>query len=323
MFPAETIAHRKGAKMKPLLDVLIILDALEKEGSFAAASAKLYKTPSALSYTVHKLESDLNIQLLDRSGHRARFTRTGQMLLEKGREVLHTVRELEKQAVKLHQGWENELVIGVDDTFPFSLLTPLIEAFYQRHSVTRLVFINGVLGGSWEALTQGRADIIVGALHEPPPLSDFGFARLGVLEQVFVVAPHHPLAQESEPISRRTMKSHRAIVVGDSAGPQCAISSQLLDDQEAITVFDFKTKLELQISGLGCGYLPRYLAQRYIETGALIEKQIMAQTRHESVWVGWNEQTAGLASAWWRDEILANSAIASVYTLTDVDKSAS
>ncbi|EZB56309.1 hypothetical protein BY61_11445 [Escherichia coli O157:H7 str. K1792] len=73
--------------MKPLLDVLMILDALEKEGSFAAASAKLYKTPSALSYTVHKLESDLNIQLLDRSGHRAKFTRTGKMLLEKGREV--------------------------------------------------------------------------------------------------------------------------------------------------------------------------------------------------------------------------------------------
>lgn len=70
--------------MKPLLDVLVILDALDKEGSFAAASAKLYKTPSALSYTIHKLESDLNIQLLDRSGHRARFTRTGQMLLEKG-----------------------------------------------------------------------------------------------------------------------------------------------------------------------------------------------------------------------------------------------
>ncbi len=59
--------------MKPLLDVLMILDALERR-RFAAASAKLYKTPSALSYTVHKLESDLNIQLLDRSGHRAKFT---------------------------------------------------------------------------------------------------------------------------------------------------------------------------------------------------------------------------------------------------------
>ena len=68
--------------MKPLLDVLMILDALERR-QFAAASAKLYKTPSALSYTVHKLESDLNIQLLDRSGHRAKFTRTGKMLLER------------------------------------------------------------------------------------------------------------------------------------------------------------------------------------------------------------------------------------------------
>jgi DNA-binding transcriptional LysR family regulator len=90
-----------------------------KRGSFAAASAKLYKTPSALSYTIHKLESDLNIQLLDRSGHRARFTPTGQMLLEKGREVLHTVRELEKQAIKLHQGWENALVLAVDNTPSF------------------------------------------------------------------------------------------------------------------------------------------------------------------------------------------------------------
>lgn len=250
MQPAEAIAPQ-GGSMKPLLDVLIILDALEKEGSFAAASAKLFKTPSALSYTVHKLESDLNIQILDRTGHRARFTRTGQMLLEKGRDVLHAVRELEKQAIKLHQGWENELVIGVDDTFPFSLLAPLIEAFYARHSVTRLKFINGVLAGSWEALIQGRADIIVGALHEPPQLSAFGFACLGKLEQVFVVAPHHPLAQEAEPINRRVIKNYRAIVVGDNSLPGCAVSSQLLDDQEAITVFDFKTKLELQINGLG------------------------------------------------------------------------
>lgn len=47
------------------------------------------------------------------------------------------------------------------------------------------------------------------------------------------------------------------------------------------------------------------------------------QNSHESVWVGWNEQTAGLASAWWRDEILANSAIAAVYAQGSVEKSAS
>lgn len=43
--------HCKGACMKPLLDVLMILDALEKEGSFAAASPKLSLNPSGLAGT--------------------------------------------------------------------------------------------------------------------------------------------------------------------------------------------------------------------------------------------------------------------------------
>lgn len=122
-------------------------------------------------------------------------------------------------------------------------------------------------------------------------------------------------------MSRRTIKRFRAIVVGDNAHPANVSASQLLDDQEAITVFDFKTKLELQISGLGCGYIPRYLAQRFLDSGALIEKKVVAQILFEPVWIGWNEQTAGLASAWWRDEILANSAIAGVYVKTVVDNS--
>ena len=165
--------------MKPLLDVLVILDALDKEGSFAAASAKLYKTPSALSYTIHKLESDLNIQLLDRSGHRARFTRTGQMLLEKGREVLHTARELEKQAVRLHQGWENTLILNVDATFPFPLLAPSIAAFYHQHHATRLEFRRDTPGANWQMLMEGRADLLLGVLGDPPALSGCGSAGRG------------------------------------------------------------------------------------------------------------------------------------------------
>jgi DNA-binding transcriptional LysR family regulator len=89
-----------------------------------------------------------------------------------------------------------------------------LKRFINITASPGLSFINGVLGGSWDALTQGRADIFVGALHEPPQLSDFGFARLGVLEQVFAVAPHHPLAQEPEPLNRRVIKGYRAIVVG-------------------------------------------------------------------------------------------------------------
>ena len=92
--------------------------------------------------------------------------------------------------------------VTIDSVF---LLTPLIEAFYQRHSVTRLILLM-VYWAAQGGLGSGRADIIVGALHEPPQLSDFGFARLGILEQVFAVAPHHPLAGSPSPLTGALLK---------------------------------------------------------------------------------------------------------------------
>lgn len=95
--------------MRVNFDVLMILDALDRHGSFATAAESLYKTPAALSYMIQKLESDLNIVLLDRSGHRAKFTDTGRLMLEKGRQLLSAARDLEKQAQQLSAGWEREL----------------------------------------------------------------------------------------------------------------------------------------------------------------------------------------------------------------------
>jgi DNA-binding transcriptional LysR family regulator len=47
--------------MRVNFDVLMILDALDRHGSFATAAESLYKTPAALSYMIQKLESDLDI----------------------------------------------------------------------------------------------------------------------------------------------------------------------------------------------------------------------------------------------------------------------
>ena len=51
------------------------------------------KVPSALSYTVQKLE-DEDAMLFDRSGHRTKFTPAGRMLLERGRVLLEAAEHL-------------------------------------------------------------------------------------------------------------------------------------------------------------------------------------------------------------------------------------
>ncbi len=50
-----------SSPMRVNFDVLMILDALDRHGSFATAAESLYKTPAALSYMIQKLESDLDI----------------------------------------------------------------------------------------------------------------------------------------------------------------------------------------------------------------------------------------------------------------------
>lgn len=50
-------------------------------------------------------------------------------MLEKGRLLLSAAKDLEKQALQLSSGWEKELVIALDVSFPFEVLFPLLMLF--------------------------------------------------------------------------------------------------------------------------------------------------------------------------------------------------
>lgn len=299
--------------MRINLDVLLILDALDKHGSFAAAAESLFKTPAALSYMIQKLESDLNIELLDRSGHRARFTDTGMMMLEKGRLLLSAAKDLEKQALQLSAGWEKELAIALDASFPFETLLPLVDAFYALHKQTRLNFTYHTLAGSWEELIHNGADIILGAINEPPTSGAWSYKMLGMLDNVFVVAPGHPLAAASEGLTNEQLCLHRAVVISDSARHCHPLQTNLMDEQEKIFVDDFHSKVSLLRAGLACGFLPRHIASPWLTTGELVEKTVISFREKDIAYMAWRNGSDGLAQRWWRETLLASPEIARLY----------
>jgi hypothetical protein len=115
------------------------------------------------------------------------------MLLEKGREVLHTARELEKQAVKLHQGWENALVLA---WMHLSVLAAgaVIAAFYQQHTPPGCVPPR-YPGANWQMRWWKGGRIFCSGAGRPAGAQRLWLCSLGELAQAFVVAPQHPLAQ--------------------------------------------------------------------------------------------------------------------------------
>ncbi|WP_054180497.1 LysR substrate-binding domain-containing protein [Trabulsiella odontotermitis] len=299
--------------MRINLDVLLILDALEKHGTFATAAESLFKTPAALSYMIQKMESDLNITLLDRSGHRAKFTDTGRMVLEKGRLLLSAAKDLEKQAIQLNAGWEKELAIALDASFPFDSLLPVIDAFYALNMQTRLNITHHTLAGAWESLTHHGADIILGAINEPPTSAAWSYKMLGTLDNVFVVAPGHPLASLSSPLTNEQLCLHRAVIISDSARSCRPINTNLMDEQPQIRVDDFHSKVTLLRAGLGCGFLPRHIARPWLEKGELVEKNVLSFREKDVAYMAWRNQTDGLAQRWWLDALLNGDTLSELY----------
>lgn len=291
--------------MRLSLDALLVLDAVSRRGSFAAAAEELHRVPSAVSYAVQKLEQDLDLLIFDRSGHRAVLTEAGAALLDGGRELLAHARRVEDRVRKLAGGWESELVIAVDTLVGFAPLIPVLCDFYALQAPTRLRFGDEILGGSWDALVTRRADLAVGASGDPPSGAPVSFAtrRLGSVEFVFAVAPHHPLATADEPIPPEALAGHRTVALADSSRSLPARTTGLRPNEETLTVATPAAKLAAHISGVGIGHLPRHLAEPHLAVGTLVEKQLAEAVPVVPLSLAWRSREKGQALDWWIERL--------------------
>ncbi|MEN3029532.1 LysR family transcriptional regulator [Chromobacterium amazonense] len=283
--------------MKLTLEALQVLDAIEQHGSFAAAAEALFKVPSALTYTVQKLEQGLGVAIYDRSGHRARLTPAGERLLKDGRHLLDAARQLELRVSKQAQGWEDTLRIVVGDLVDFSNLLPAIADFDKLESATRLYFIRESFGGIWDALYDDRADLVIGAPNQPPP-GDYFTRNIGDYDFVLVVAKDHPLARAPEPVPPHVLRRHRAVAVGDTSRRLPARTGGLLEGQPVLTVHGSPAKLQAILAGLGSGHLPRSHVQAYLDSGQLVEKAEEENGSFPPMCFAWKQEQPGRALQW-------------------------
>lgn len=284
--------------MRLTLDALAVLDAIARKGSFAAAAEELYRVPSAITYTMNKLEQDLKADLFDRSGHRAKLTPAGEKLLQDGRHLLRAAQELELSVKRVATGWEAELTLAVDDLVSLSSIYPLIADFYAENAGTQLRIITEVLGGSWDALMTGRADLAIGASGEGPPGGGYATHLLGDMEFVFVVSPGHPLAAATDPLTSEDILQHRAVASADSSRNLPPRTSYLLSGQDVLTVPDMRAKLEAHRLGLGVGFVPRSLIKDDLAVGRLIIKKVTCPGPVPRLFIAWRGSNTGKALAW-------------------------
>jgi DNA-binding transcriptional LysR family regulator len=296
--------------MKLTLESLLLVDAIARRGSFAAAAEELGRVPSAVTYAARRLEGDLDALLFDRAGYRARLTPAGEELLREGRHLLAAADDLARRVQRVAAGWEQELRIALDTIIPFERFVPLLDRFCDL-APTQVRITEEVLGGTWDALLGGRADIAIGASQEGPVTHrlSIGYRSepLDTVDLVFAVAPSHPLAGLPSPLPHAEIRRHRQIVVGDTSQELTPRTTGLVGAANVLTVPTMAAKIEAQVAGLGCGYLPRVRIKDALARGELVVKETDQGTRQSALSFAWRQDARGKAVAWWI-ETLRNSA---------------
>lgn len=286
------------------LEALETLDAIARHGSFAAAAAALYRVPSAVSYTIGQLESELGLEVFNRRGHRAVLTPAGQLLLDEGRRILTASRELGAAARRLADNWEPELRLTVNGLIPPAEIWPAVAEFNRIHPAIDVRVTEEVLGGTWESLIEDRADLAIGVVDSP---GGAGIRRAVFtdIDFVFCCAPGHPLAASDQPLTENDLRVHRGVVVADSARHLSARSAFLLDGQARLTVASMASKVAALEHGLGVGYVPRRWAHDALESGRLLEPPLATPRQPARAWLLWRSGEPGRALQWFIDRLSA------------------
>lgn len=292
------------------MEVLETLDAIERRGSFAKAAEELNKATSAVSYTVQKLEEQLDIALFQRQGRRSVLTPAGRLILTEGREIVNTAIQLANTAREVATGWETHIRIAMESILPYDVFFSVLHGFIQQYTSIDIDLRECVLNGGWELLDKGDVDLIVGISGPVPRHKGYRTVKMPGNRLVPVIAAVHPLANLADDRKAITAALPRLtrVVIHDSSLQGIKRSKGLSHEGKRIYVQTIDQKIHAIMAGIGIGHLPYTRVHHHLQSGELIALNIGADTPNESymVWKidnkgkGLRELTDRLAQAQWQ-----------------------
>ncbi|MET4001145.1 LysR family transcriptional regulator [Marinobacterium sp. MBR-109] len=244
--------------------MLAVVDA----GGYAKAAERLGKSQSAISYSVQKLESGLNVRVFRLEGRRAVLTEAGEALCHHARRLLEQAAQAEQLAEQFGMGYEAQIHIAMDTIFPKELMLDTLANYASTHPQTRITLLETVLSGSDEAVLKRDVDMAISGRLPPGFLGE----RLLQIRFLACAHPEHALHQLNRPLSLDDLRQYRQLVVRDS-GSRNDDAGWLGADQRW-TLSDVATSIKAASKGIGYAWYPMTHAADAIEAGLLKPLQL-------------------------------------------------
>ena len=171
------------------LSQLEVFLTVARERRFSRAAEKLYRTQSAVSQTIRKLELEIGEPLFDRSSREGVLTDAGRTLQEYAEKLLNLRQDAQEALVELRELQKGRLVIAANE-FTVLYLLPVLAEFRRRHPMIRVIVQRAL--GSHIPDDVLKHNVEFGVLSYDPQEPQLESAVVYLDELVFVVPPGHP-----------------------------------------------------------------------------------------------------------------------------------
>nr|WP_319485390.1 LysR family transcriptional regulator [uncultured Cohaesibacter sp.] len=258
---------------KPSLDDLAVFLAVDREGNFTRAAAKLGVSPSAVSQTIRGLEEQLGVRLLTRSTRSVTRTEAGDKLIARLAPMYDEIDTLIEEVGSLREKPAGTVRITADEIAIKQVLWPkLKDVMHDYPDITvELITDYGLTDIVAERFDAG---VRLGELIA----SDMIAVPIGPEMRMAIVASSGYVARTTEPKHPRALTRHNCINLrlpthgGLFAWEFSENGREFRIRVEGQMVFNSVERiLEAVLDGYGLAQLPLCQVQPYLESGALVE----------------------------------------------------
>jgi DNA-binding transcriptional LysR family regulator len=181
--------------MTPDLRLIRYFVAVAEAGNVTRAAEQLHISQPSLSAAMKQLESQLGVELLTRRGRRVEVAPAGELLLQRGRELLEQA-EAVVEAVRRHgAATPGRLRLGLSPTARFGIGPRLLAACAEQAPAVMLYTSEDTTGTLLREVAAGRLDLAVTFCAPQPPPAGVELVPLHAEPAVVHLPAEHPLAQ--------------------------------------------------------------------------------------------------------------------------------
>lgn len=245
--------------------------AVVDEGSFTRAAERVYRTQSAISQSIKKLEEAVGASLFARDTPEVCLTESGKLLATYARRMVQMRDEAMRSLDDLRRLVAGSVAVAAHESAAVYLLPGPLKAFLQRHQEIRV----GIYRSRLDEIPRRVLDreVEVGFVKEVPIFRELHCAEVHSDRMVLIGSPTHPLASRPNVRLQDLSSEHfvlhhqcaqttqRILLLFAESGSQCRVAAEL---------WSFENVKQFVREEVGFAIVPRICVRQELADGTLV-----------------------------------------------------